>query len=171
MLGAAAGGTLAAYTFDHGSIGAVLVALATAAAIGPVEELGWRGVMLPLLQRRVPPLAAAPILGAVWGIWHVPAFLLSGTPQSAWSFAPYFVSLLAVSVVMTAAFNASSGSLLVAALAHFQLNNPLVPDGQPFDAWLFVALGAAVAWFCRNGALARDAAATDVFGSDGSRAR
>ena len=58
-------------------------ALAVTLFIGPVEEFGWRGVALPLLQRRFAPLWAGLILGAVWGVWHVPAFLLSGTPQAA----------------------------------------------------------------------------------------
>ena len=61
---------------------------AAALLIGPVEEIGWRGVALPLLQRRYAPLWASLILGAFWGFWHLPAFLLSGTEQSAWSFGP-----------------------------------------------------------------------------------
>jgi membrane protease YdiL (CAAX protease family) len=58
-------------------------ALAAALLIGPIEELGWRGVALPLLQRRCTPLWASLLLGIVWALWHLPAFLLSGTPQSA----------------------------------------------------------------------------------------
>jgi uncharacterized protein len=61
---------------------AVLPALVPALFIGPVEEFGWRGLALPLLQRRLAPLWAGLILGVIWGLWHVPAFLLSGTPQS-----------------------------------------------------------------------------------------
>jgi membrane protease YdiL (CAAX protease family) len=61
---------------------------AAALLIGPVEELGWRGVALPLLQRRFAPLGASLILGAIWGLWHLPALLLSGTEQSGLAFPP-----------------------------------------------------------------------------------
>ena len=65
----------------------VLPALAITLLIGPLgEEFGWRGVALPLLQRRCTPLWASLILGTIWGAWHLPAFVLGGTPQSAWSF-------------------------------------------------------------------------------------
>jgi len=59
-----------------------------AAIKGPVEEVGRRGVALPLplLQRKLPPIGAGLILGVIWGLRHFSAFLLSGTPQSVWSF-------------------------------------------------------------------------------------
>ena len=60
----------------------VLPALVTALFIGPIEEFGWRGVALPLLQRRFAPLQAGFMLGAIWGLWHVPAFLLSETHRA-----------------------------------------------------------------------------------------
>lgn len=67
----------------------VLPALAITLFIGPLgEEFGWRGVALPLLQRRFAPLWASLILGTIWGAWHLPAFVLGGTPESAWSFWP-----------------------------------------------------------------------------------
>lgn len=44
----------------------VLAALAMAVFIGPIEELGWRGVALPLLQRRYAALWSGLILGAFW---------------------------------------------------------------------------------------------------------
>ncbi len=40
------------------------------------EEIGWRGVALPSLQRQHSPLRASLILGIVWATWHVPFWLL-----------------------------------------------------------------------------------------------
>jgi CAAX protease family protein len=74
----------------------VLQALAVTLFIGPIEEFSWRGLAMPLLQRRMAPLWAGMLLGVIWSIWHLPAFLLSGTSQSAWSFAPYLVSVVAI---------------------------------------------------------------------------
>lgn len=94
----------------------VFPALLAALMIGPMEEFGWRGVALPLLQRRYTPFWASIILGAVWGVWHAPAFLMSGTPQSGWDFGPFFLGVIAISVILTPMFNAAQGSLLIAML-------------------------------------------------------
>ena len=63
---------------------------------GTVEEIGWRGVARPMLQRRFSPLVSGLLIGLAWAVWHLPAFAMSGTIQSAWSFGPYFVGLLAL---------------------------------------------------------------------------
>jgi membrane protease YdiL (CAAX protease family) len=105
---------------------------------GTWEELGWRGVALPLLQRRFTPLTSGLLVGLAWGLWHLPAFALSGTVQSAWAFGPYLAGLVSLSVIMTWFFNASRGSILIAWLIHFQAMNPLFPDSQPWDNLLFV---------------------------------
>src|SRR5574340_1223528 len=89
--GAAITGTITD-PFPYSPWYAVLPALALHFFLGPIEELGWRGIALPLLQRRMAPLWAGTILGVIWGLWHIPAFLLGGTPQSAWSFGPYFIA-------------------------------------------------------------------------------
>lgn len=128
----------------------VLPALALALFIGPIEEFGWRGVALPLLQRRFAPFWASIILGAIWGIWHIPAFLIGGTPQSAWAFAPYFIGVIALSVILTPIFNSARGSLLIPFLFHFQMNNPLWPDAQPLDTLFFVFSAIFVVWLKRE---------------------
>ena len=137
-------------------------ALGLAVIKGPVEEFGWRGVALPLLQRRLSPIWAALALGIIWGFWHLPAFLLGGTQQSAWSFAPFFVGTVAISVLMTALFNASAGSILLAALFHFQLINPLWPEAQPFDTYLLVGVAVLVVLLKRGAMFSMDGAITEV---------
>lgn len=46
--------------------------------LGPVEEFGWRGVALPLMQRLTAPVWAGVIVGFIWAFWHLPAFLSAG---------------------------------------------------------------------------------------------
>ncbi|MGE3911989.1 MAG: CPBP family glutamic-type intramembrane protease [Chloroflexota bacterium] len=160
-IGAAFKGTLAD-PFPFAPWYNVLPALVTTLFIGPIEEFGWRGVALPLLQRRFAPLWSGLILGVIWGLWHIPAFLLSGTPQAAWSFWPFFVAVVAVSVILTAMFNAARGSILIAALFHFQTNGPAWPDAQPWDTLVFVAVAIIVVLLNRRTMLSRDGAVTNV---------
>jgi membrane protease YdiL (CAAX protease family) len=148
----------------------VLPALATALFLGPIEEFGWRGVALPALQRRMAPVWAGLLLGAVWGIWHLPSFLFGGTPQSAWEFGPFFAGLVAVSVVLTALYNASRGSLLIAVLYHLQIMNPIWPDAQPWDNLLWVVVAVVVVVVRRREMFQRGAGVTDVLAPrDGAR--
>lgn len=147
---------------DVTSWSAVLPALAAMLLIGPIEELGWRGIALPMLQRRWAPLWSSLILGVIVAIWHAPSFLLSGTKQSAWAFWPFFFGVIAISVILTVMFNASGGSLLIAFLFHAQVNGPFWPGGQPWDMWLFVAVAVVIAVVNRRAMLDRGKAVTTV---------
>ena len=140
----------------------VLPAAALAMVFGPVEELGWRGLGLPLLQQRFTPLQAGLIIGFFWALWHTPAFLLSGTVQSSWSFVPFFLGVVAISVIITPAFNAARGSILLAGLFHFQLMNPVFPEADPWDKLVFIAVAGAVVIINRRQMLTRAGAVTDV---------
>ena len=139
-----------------------LPALALALFLGPIEEFGWRGLALPLLQRRFAPFWAGLILGVIWAIWHIPSFLMSGTPQSAWAFWPFFLGIVAISVIMTPLFNVSKGSLLIAIVYHFQMMNPLFPDAQPYDILLFIITAVIVVWLYRREIFKRGSGVTDV---------
>lgn len=146
----------------------VFPALANALFLGPIEEFGWRGLALPLLQRKLAPVWAGLILGLIWATWHIPAFLIGGTPQSAWDFGPYFGSIIAVSVIMMALFNDSRGSLLTAVVFHFQTNNPIWPDAQPWDSLLFVIAAVIVVWLKRRTMFKRGAGTADVLVAEDS---
>jgi len=148
--------------FPFSTFQQALSALTLALFLGPIEEFGWRGVALPLLQRRFTPLWAGLILGTLIGIWHIPAFFLSGAPMSGWSFGPYFGAVIAIYVILTPFFNAARGSLLVACLYHFQLMNPLFPDAQPWDNLLWIGIAIVVVWWKRDALLDRGSAVTEV---------
>jgi hypothetical protein len=141
--------------FDFAPWYSVFGVLALTMVIGPIEEFGWRGLALPLLQRRHTPLVSALILGAFWGLWHAPAFLMSGTKQASWSFPMFAIGVLALSVIVTPMFNAAGGSILVAALFHFQVNNPVWPDAQPWDTVVYALVAIVVVWLNRRSMLSR----------------
>jgi membrane protease YdiL (CAAX protease family) len=112
-VGAAFSGTLSKQAFIFESFSALLVATALAAIKGPIEEFGWRGFAAPLLQRKFAPFWSAQVFGFIWGFWHLPAFSLSGTQQSEWSFTAFFFGCLAISVIAIALFNKTGGSILL----------------------------------------------------------
>jgi membrane protease YdiL (CAAX protease family) len=82
------------------------------------EEAAWRGFALPRLQARMQPLPAALVLGVLWGLWHIPLFLIADSFQSSIPFAGFLLSILATSVLTSWIFNHTRGSVLLAALFH-----------------------------------------------------
>jgi len=87
---------------------------------GPIgEEAGWRGFALPRIQRRLSPVAAGLALGAVWGVWHLPAFFVSGLGHSIPELASFFIQIVPLSLLMTLVYNATGGSILVAIIIHW----------------------------------------------------
>jgi uncharacterized protein len=98
---------------------------------GPLgEELGWRGFALPRLLERWSALSASLILGVIWGLWHLPAFFISGLPQSHFSLPAFLVGTVALSVLMTWVFQNTRGSVLIAVLIHWLFNGSDLPRGS-----------------------------------------
>lgn len=159
-------GNLLSDPFPFDGIAPMLGAMAFMFILGPMEEFGWRGVALPLLQRRFLPFWAGLILGLIWSTWHLPAFFLSGTPQSTWGVMPFFVGSVCLSVILTPLFNVSRGSILLAVIYHFQANNPLWPDAQPYDTYFLLAVAVIVVWLNRSRMFTRVDAVTEVIPDD-----
>jgi membrane protease YdiL (CAAX protease family) len=146
--------------------GAVAAAMVMMLFLGPVEEFGWRGVMQPLLQRRVAPIWAGAIIGATWGFWHLPAFFLAGVIFADWNFLPFFVGNVTLAVLLTPIFNSARGSLLWPMLFHWQVINPFWPDAQPWDTWLLAGLAVVVVWRNRGAMFTREGAVTEVMSAE-----
>jgi membrane protease YdiL (CAAX protease family) len=102
---------------------------------GPLgEEPGWRGFALPRLQRRAGPLVGTLLLGALWGLWHLPLFFIPGTDWYALSvvgtglighlvpLGVFVIWTIALAITITWVFNNTRGSLLLAMLLHASIN-------------------------------------------------
>ena len=71
---------------------------------GGEEELGWRGVMQPLLEEKWNFPAAAIITGLVWGIWHIPLWFVQGSSQQNMSFFLFLVLAVLLSFWLAAIY-------------------------------------------------------------------
>jgi uncharacterized protein len=86
------------------------------------EELGWRGYALPRLLEKRSALTASLILGVLWGLWHLPTFLVPGTPQYGLPFTAFVLLTIEYSILMTWVFIHTLGSVLIATLFHGAIN-------------------------------------------------
>lgn len=113
------GGTLETFSFDLEKVLLLLLAAGTYLFFGGGfgEEFGWRGFMLPTLNKRYTPLITSLIIGVVWTLWHVPAFILNG-PSEELQFDTFLVFVMAASVFLTWLYYKSNESVLLVALFH-----------------------------------------------------
>ncbi|ASJ08176.1 hypothetical protein A3L11_02620 [Thermococcus siculi] len=120
------------------------------------EEIGWRDFALPRLQARYSALASSLIVGVLWGLWHLPLLLMKGYPMASYPPVPFFVGIIAASVLYTWIFNGTGGSLLLVTLFHAAGNATAgflgegvdIPGAIPYTALVtFVAAVIVVALF------------------------
>lgn len=112
--------------------GHVFAVLGGAAALGMLfgglsEEPGWRAYLLPRLQKRWSPVLASIVIGTIWGFWHLDPGIVAAGLQGGWSeffsrWAPYqsvmVPEAIALSLMMTAIYNRTRGSLFAVMLLH-----------------------------------------------------
>ena len=96
-------------------VAAVLVWLAT---YGFGEEIGWRGYLLPRLQRNRSAWSASLILWAIWATWHAPSFFYLHTVSGIGTLIGFLLGVLAGSIFLTWLYNSSGGSILIVAVWH-----------------------------------------------------
>jgi membrane protease YdiL (CAAX protease family) len=112
---------LAGGSFDRTS---VLPAAAVPAVVfatfvrGGLEEPGWRGMALPVLQRRIGAFRASIVIGVIWALWHVPLFVMPGSSQAGTPFWLYAPAVVGISVIATWLYNAAGGRVLVPVVFH-----------------------------------------------------
>ena len=162
MTGALLNGTPITGLLNLSPFGQILSMSVFMLFLGPVEEFGWRGVALPLMQRLTAPVWSGVIVGFVWAFWHLPAFFVGGTPQSAWAILPFLIGVTAIGVVMAVVYNKTDGNLLFPILTHWQLNIAFWPEAQPWENYLSVALALVLLWVHRDVMFDREKGLTEV---------
>ena len=91
---------------------------------GGEEELGWRGVMQPALERAVPFPAAALITGLVWAVWHIPLWFVDGATQQNIPFV-LFAALAVLQSFWYAAVRSRTGGVFPCCVLHGLTNTLL----------------------------------------------
>ena len=142
----------------HGAVGGNLPAFLTAGPIGytiaqfglvliiggPLgEEFGWRGYLMPVLTARVGWRRSSLIIGAVWGLWHIPLFYIEGNGQSQMPMALFLSSTFALSIVFARLAINTAFSVLPVLLLHWSINAgsiviPMIPNGGSVRPYILV---------------------------------
>ncbi|MBM0206796.1 CPBP family intramembrane metalloprotease [Micromonospora sp. STR1s_5] len=125
-------------------VGGLLVALSFTFLAGPVaEEFGWRGYVQPRLRQSYGRLATTAVLGAAWGLWHMPLFFLNGTGQHdngllTQQALVFFLGLFPLSYLMLFVTERLRGGVPAAILVHaaWNLTEELMPPLGNGGLWL-----------------------------------
>lgn len=112
------------------------------------EEIGWRGFAQARLQQSIGALKASLLVGAAWGVWHLPLFFIPGNFHTAIPLTAFLLETLALSVVMAWLYNGSGRSLLMVHLFHAASNTalgvlPVLPmdtGGDTRALWIAIVL-------------------------------
>lgn len=80
------------------------------------EEIGWRGFLLPQLQKEFSPFVSSIIVGLLWGIWHLN--FMGGIL----GFVFYTITIIEMSVLMTWLYGKTNGNLFLMGIWHFMFN-------------------------------------------------
>lgn len=91
---------------------------------GGNEELGWRGLMQPILEKKFGFIAATLITATIWGIWHLPLWFIKGDPHRATPFYQFFILGIFLSFLLASLYKGTK-SVLYTMIYHGFLNATL----------------------------------------------
>jgi uncharacterized protein len=99
-----------------------VLAFSCFAALG--EELGWRGLLVPELSRRMGYTKLSFVSGIIWTLWHLPLMFFSSYHGTGplWISLVFFTVLILASSFVHAWMRLVSGSIWVSALLHGSSN-------------------------------------------------
>ncbi|MBI9044982.1 MAG: CPBP family intramembrane metalloprotease [Anaerolineaceae bacterium] len=112
---------------------------------GGQEEFGWRGYALDPLKNRMGLIPASLLIGFIWGLWHLPLWIMPGENHSTYSFIAFLIMTTSISIVYSWLYYASNKKLIIVLILHAMCNTaaPLLPfllmeEGKPESAyWVY----------------------------------
>lgn len=119
---------------------------------GGQEEFGWRGYAQEPMQQRYGVVWGSIVLGLIWGVWHLPLWIMPGEGHAYYSFWAFLLFTTSTSLIMAWLWNASGKKEVTGWVMHAASNTamPLFPVlhaakvPQP-GYWLCAGLNALVA--------------------------
>lgn len=113
-------------TADTSELGKLVMMVLLTMILAPLfEEMGWRGYGVDSLRAKLSPLKMSLAFGVFWALWHAPAFLIPGTyhygltqMESPIYAINFFVSVMAVTIVVNWLYYKNNRSIPAAAVAH-----------------------------------------------------
>ena len=113
---------------DFSFAGGGAAALLTIVLAALLEELGWRGYAEDSIAAYHSWFKESVIFGVVWGLWHMPLFLIPDTyhynilQQSPWFMVNFFVSVMPIGFLITWVYVKNHRSILACMVFHFAVN-------------------------------------------------
>ena len=135
--------------YDWTPLQYVIIAIFT--IIGALmEELGWRGYVLPKILTRQSALSSALIIGIPWGILHL-GLTFPGQMNAGTSWVSTILFIFGISVILTWLFVQTKSGIVAGIVFHAAqnffvfLNGGMIVAGIFWESWLLTAVTLAIA--------------------------
>ena len=86
--------------------------------IGAVgEEIGWRGFLQPMLEKKHSILIASIIVGTIWGLWHIPYY-----KNGIFFMIGFLLFSISASIIIAWLLRGTQFNIIIAAVFHIAIN-------------------------------------------------
>lgn len=107
---------------------------------GGLEEAGWRYVLQPELEKKLPFVPVVLVMALIWWLWHLPLFFIPGTGQVGSDYRLFGLTVLGLSFGL-ATLRRRTGSVWLCVLLHCAVNAtiPVFAPGESLAGSLATA--------------------------------
>lgn len=109
---------------------------------GGLEEIGWRGFLQPMLQKKYSNFSSAIIVSLIWTFWHLPLWLIKGSNQSSMNFIWFTMSCVSLSVLLSLIWN-KYHSIFMCIIFHASINSfweVYVPNNKVMPTFILIII-------------------------------
>lgn len=89
---------------------------------GGLEEIGWRGVLLPQLIKKFPIIISTLFTSFIWSLWHLPLWFINSLPQQDMNPFIFIILGLCFSLILTVIYSKTK-SIFLCVITHSLFNS------------------------------------------------
>ena len=101
---------------------AIIVMIPAMIVGGGLEEAGWRYILQPELEKKLPFTVSTLIVSIIWWLWHLPLFFIQGVSQYGQNFFGFGLGVLGMAFAL-ASIRKNTGSVWLCVLFHSLANS------------------------------------------------